>query len=659
MERKKIRTVCPRDCYDSCHLIAEFPRGAPFPILKGDPDHPLTQGVTCPRGTKDMNRVFSPQRLFFPYIRKKQDGPKKGTRSAWDEVLELIIKKLQATLRKNGPESVLHIEYAGNTGLLTWHYPQRLWNALGATKTDYSICSHSGHVALSLHHGLSYGTQPEHLPNQKLILFWGFNAAVSSAHIWSLAQQARKRNRAKIVVIDPRVSETAKGADIHLQLKPGSDVALTYGLANALVNHGLVDEGFIAKWTQGYNHYQKEAKKWTPQRVEATTGIQWAQIEQLANLYAKNRPNTIMIGFGMQKSLNGAEAVRAISLLPALIGKHRAFCYSNGQAFSIDFDYITGEGITTTPHKIVSQVKLGQHLQEGAFKFVFIYNMNPAQTLPNQRAVRQGLLRKDIFVVVHDTHWTETAHLADVVLPAQTYLEKEDLVIPSHHNYIQRSNRIIDPREESKTEIWVMQQLAQRLHRKEHWLFQPPWDAIRVALSNAIKAETVDDLLMGRRVQLQMKPLDEYTTPSGKLEFYSSTARKNGLPPLPQQLEFSREPGEFVFLNSALRNYTHTQFQDIYGAIPAEVFIHPDDAETIGILEGDHIQVENAYGSVVVKPRISSDVPPGILWSPRQYTGLRGNPQNCLVPDTVQQIGNGPVFNSTKVRIRKIEFSDN
>ena len=145
--------------------------------------------------------------------------------------------------------------------MLTWYYPQRLWNALGATKTDYSICSHSGHVALSLHHGLSYGTQPEHFPNQKLILFWGFNAAVSSAHIWNLAQQARKGNRAKIVAIDPRVSETAKGADIHLQLNPGSDVALTYGVANALIDHGLVDEGFIAKWTQGYNHYQKEAKK--------------------------------------------------------------------------------------------------------------------------------------------------------------------------------------------------------------------------------------------------------------------------------------------------------------------------------------------------------------------------------------------------------------
>jgi anaerobic selenocysteine-containing dehydrogenase len=606
-----------------------------------------------------MNRVFSPQRLYFPYIRKKQEDSTKGTRSTWDEALQLITKKLLATLRKNGPEAVLHIEYAGNTGLLTWYYPQRLWNALGATKTDYSICSHSGHVALSLHHGLSYGTQPELLPEQKLILFWGFNAAVSSAHIWNLAQHARKANRTKIVVIDPRVSETAKQADFHLQLNPGSDVALSYGLATALIDQGLVDEEFITKWTQGYSQYQKEAKKWTPQHVEATTGIKWTQIEQLANLYAKNRPNVIMIGFGMQKSLNGAEAVRAISLIPALIGLHRAFCYSNGQAFSIDFDYITGEGITTTPHKIVSQVKLGQYLQEGAFKFVFIYNMNPAQTLPNQRAVRQGLLRKDVFVVVHDTHWTETAQLADVVLPAQTYLEKEDLIIPSHHNYIRRSNQIIDPREESKTEIWVMQQLAHRLQRKEQWLFQPPWDAIRAALSNAIRGETVEGLLMGKQVQLQMKPLDEYTTPSGKLEFYSSTARKNGLSPLPEQHESSREPGEFIFLNSALRNYTHTQFQDIYGAIPAEVFIHPDDAEIIGVREGDHILVENSLGSVVAKPRISSQVAPGIVWSPRQYTGLKGNPQNCLVPDTVQQIGNGPVFNSTKVRIRKIKFSDN
>ena len=659
MEMKQIRTVCPRDCYDSCHLIAEFPERVPLPILKGDQHHPLTQGFTCPRGAKDLDRAFTSERLLFPYIRKKHEETEKGLQSTWEEALQLITKKLQATLRNKGPEAVLHIEYAGNTGLLTWYYPQRLWNALGATKTDYTICSRSGHEALSLHYGLSYGTQPERFPEQKLIIFWGFNAAVSSAHIWNLALQARRNNGSKIVVVDPRMSESAKLANLHLQPNPGSDVALSYGVANSLIEQGLLDEKFIENQTQGYNHYAKEVKKWTRKLVEEATGLDWKQIEQFAKLYGKQRPNVIMIGFGMQKGLNGAEAVRAISLLPALIGLPRAFCYSNSQAYPIDLDYITGESITTAVHREVSQVKLGQHLQEGTFKFIFIYNMNPAQTIPNPLAIREGLLRKDVFVVVHDTHWTETATLADVALPAQTFLEKEDLVIPSHHSYIQRSNPVIEPREESKTEIWVMQQLAQRLKRKEQWLFQPPWDAVRVALANALPDGKIDELMAGGRVQLRLNPLDEYTTPSRKIEFYSATARKVGLPPLPQQHEDSKDSNEFVFLNSALRNYTHTQFQDIYGKIPAEIVIHPDDAETIGVLEGDHVLVENKHGSVVVKPRISNEIPPGVLWAPRQFTGLRENPQNCIVPDTIQQIGNGPIFNSTKVRIRKIKFSDN
>ena len=269
------------------------------------------------------------------------------------------------------------------------------------------------------------------------------------------------------------------------------------------------------------------------------------------------------------------------------------------------------------------------------------------------------MLREDVFVVVHDTHWTETAKLADVVLPAQTYLEKEDLIIPSHHNYIRRSNPIIDSREESKTEIWVMHQLAKRLGRKEQWLYQPPWDAVQVALSEAFLNGSFDQVLAGGQAKLKMKPRNEYQTPSGKIEFYSSKARKLGLPPLPIQHDPPLGAEEFILLNSALRNYTHTQFQDVYGKIPAEVFIHPDDAETLGILEGDHIIVENEQGTVVAKPRISPDVSRGTLWAPRQFTGLKDQPQNCLIPDTVQQIGNGPIFNSTTVRISKIDFSDN
>ncbi len=654
MPNKKIRTVCPRDCYDSCHLIAEIIDGEDHPKLKGDPTNPITQGFTCPRGTKDLDRNFSSQRVQFPHIRNKKEQNKLGRKCKWDEALQLVSDRLRETLEDYGKEAVLHLEYAGNMGLLTQYFPQRIWNSLGATKTDNSICSKSGHDALTLHYGSSHGIQPENLTTQKLIVFWGFNAAVSSPHLWRLAQQARNQNQAKIVVIDPRVSETAKKADIHIQPYPRTDVAIAYGLANYLSEEGLTDSVFLEKWTVGFEQFREESKKWTITRLKELTGLKPVKIEQFARLYGTVHPSVILIGLGMQKSRNGAEAVRAISLLPALIGLHRAFFYSNGEAYPVNYQYLTGESLTSKSSKVVSQVQLGRHLAEGAFKFFYIYNMNPALTLPNQSVFRKGLLRDDVFVVVHETHWTETTRYADVVLPALTYLEKEDVVIPWSHHYVQKSNRVIQPDEANRSEIWVMQQLAQRLDLKDEWLFQPPWQAIKVAINKALTIPNLNKLLSGTQATLNSIPLDEYFTPSGKIEFASSTASKQGISPLPKQAILQEEPGQFLLLNSALRNYTHTQFQEIYGEIPPIVHIHPVDAKTLKIKDGDEIQIYNKQGAIQVHTNITDTVPPGILWSPRQFIGKKGKPQNCLTPDTPQPIGNGSVFNSTWVHLKKI-----
>ena len=187
MPKKQIKTVCPRDCYDSCHLIAEFSDDEHRPKLKGDSSNPITQGFTCPRGAKDLDRTFSSQRVRFPYIRDKQQPDKFGKKCTWDEALQLVSDKLKDTLLITGAEAILHLEYAGNMGLLTEYFPHRIWNNLGASKTDNSICSKSGHDALALHYGSSHGIQPEDLINQKLIIFWGFNAAVSSMVVMRLS----------------------------------------------------------------------------------------------------------------------------------------------------------------------------------------------------------------------------------------------------------------------------------------------------------------------------------------------------------------------------------------------------------------------------------------------------------------------------------------
>jgi len=619
--------------------------------VKGDTENPVTKGFLCSRGLKDPQRTYSPQRVLYPYLRdgKKPNGRFK--RVSWEKALNTITVRLKKVLREYGSDAVLHLEYAGNMGLFTWFVAQRLWYAIGAARTDYSICSKSGHEAIGLHYGLSYGAQPEELLNMRLAVFWGFNAVVSSPHQWFLAFKSRKKG-CKIVVVDSRKSRTAKKADLWIQPKLGSDVALAYGVARYLIENRKIDFKFISRWTVGFEEFKKEAMRWTPSRVEKYTGVSWDIVKEFGENYSNLKPNLIMIGLGFQKSFNGAEAVRAVSLLPALIGIHRGFYYSNSQGWSINLKLLTGEELTNKKFLTVSQVGLGKVLEKGRFKYVYIYNMNPAVTLPNQALVWKGLLREDVFVVVHETHWTETAKLADVVLPAPTYLEKEDVVISYSHGYIRKSQRVVEPLGESKDELWVTRQIAKKLNLKNKWLYKEPWEILKEALGEGF----VEKLRSGKTLKLKPKPKNEYQTSSGKIELYSTKAKKLGCTPLPYQPKIPKKDF-LVLLSSALSTYTHTQFQDVYGLIPSIVWINPKDAEKHGIKDGSQIILYNEYGNIRLKAIATDAVPQGVLWTPKGGLDLDKKPKNQISPDLTQKIGGGPVFNSTLVKVKPANFS--
>ena len=571
----------------------------------------------------------------------------------WETALKAVADKLGEVLAEHGAESVLLLDYAGNTGLLTGAFPTRLWNALGATQTDKALCSASGHAGLALHYGDSYGLQPLELPSQDLIVFWGFNAAVSSPHLWALARQARQTAGARIVVVDPRESRTARDADLWLQPWPGTDVALAYGLINCLIKNQYVDLDFLRDWTQGFEPLKEEASRWSPEQVERFTGVAWSRVEQLGEAYGQLKPSATMIGIGLQKNDRGADQVRAVSFIPALLGLHRGFFYGNGHAFSIDEPLISGRSLTHKAPRIVKQVAVADLVERGEFKFLYVSCMNPALTLPNQRAFREGLSNKDLFTVVHDSHWTKTTQYADVVLPAPTYLEKEDLVIPSSHPYARFSERVVPPVTDSRSEIWVMREIAGRLGLSEGWLLEDPWVAIEVALEDAFEEGTFELLKSGAVLRLKSKPRDNYPTPSGKIEFYSSQAAALGYNPLPAQAPLRTPNRDFVLLTSATPRYTSTQFQEVYGPIPAEVAISPADAERLSIEDGDSVALSNELGEVKMKAIVSDTVREGVAWSPRQSEDLHGEPQNCLMSSEPQELGGGPRFNSTRVAISK------
>lgn len=639
---------CPRDCYDTCLLKVEVdPEANRVLRVRGDPSSPVTRGFVCPRGAADPRRTHSPRRILYPYVREdKPGGPLR--RVTWREAIDLAAARLREVLETHGPESVLVLEYAGNMGLLTWHFSLRLWNSIGATRTDHTICSASGHAALRLHYGSSHGVMPEEIPGMRLVVFWGFNAAVSALHLWTLALEARRRG-AKLVAVDPRRSETAEKTDLWVAPRPGTDVALAYGVMRAMVDEDLVDREFIEKNTYGYEHLVEELSKWSLERVERITGVPSRTVRELATLYGTLRPSATLIGFGMQKSLGGGEAVRAVSLIPALAGMHRGFYYSNSAAWLVDKSYLTGEKMARNRPLVVSQVALGRLLEEGSFKYIYIYNTNPASTLPNQNAVRRGLSRRDVFVVVHDTHWNETTDYADLVLPAPTYLEKTDVVVSYSHRYVRLSRRAIKPLGESRDEVWVMRRLASRLP-VDPWVMEDPWEALKKALENALEDGDFDDLLEGKTLKLVARPRDEYPTPTGRIELYSTLAEKEGHSPLPRQPETG---GGFTLITSAHPKYTHSQFQDVYGPIPPVVWVNPLDAESLGVRDGDLVRLHNRLGSVTLRAMVTDRVPPGVLWAPRLATGLDGNPVNSVALDEPQRLGGGSTFNSTRVFLEK------
>ena len=645
---KEVSTVCARDCYDTCALLVTLDESGQVLKIRGDPRNPMTQGFTCPRGAKDHERLHE-NRVEAPALRKGDHF----ARTDWETALSVVSEKLDEALQKYGEEAVLYLDFAGNTGLLTGAFPARLWNALGATQTDHALCSASGHAAIGLHYGDSYGLAPVELLSRDLIVFWGFNAAVSSPHIWSLARKARQARGARIVVIDPRESRTARDADLWIQPWPGSDVALAYGLINYLSQNEYIDLGFLKEWTQGFEHLKEEAAKYGPDRVEHITGVAWDHVERLGEACGNVKPSATLIGIGLQKCDQGADQVRAVSLIPALLGQHRGFFYSSAHAFSIDEELISGRALTEKVPRVVSQVAVADLVGRGDFKFIYVSCMNPALTLPNQRALREGLSQGDVFLVVHDTHWTRTAEYADVVLPAPTYLEKEDLVIPWSHDHVQLSPQVVPPVTDSRSESWVMRELAKRLRLAEDWLFEDPWASVELALEDALEDGSVESLRSGAVLKLKSKPKDNYPTPSGRIEFYSSEAAGLGLSPLPTQVPLSIPKGEFILLTSATPKYTSTQFQEVYGAIPAVVIINAQDAERLSILNGDVVTVSNDLGEVKVKATVSGTVREGIVWSPRQSEGLAGQPQNCLMSSQPQEIGGGPRFNSTRVTITK------
>ena len=688
---RTVQTVCSHDCPDSCAVLVTVDESGKATRIQGDPSHPVTRGFLCRKVAKYLDRVYSPARLLQPMRRRR--GAAKGKmppgREAevfepvgWDEALDLIAERLSSIAQQHGPESILPYSYAGNMGVLGYgSMDRRFFHRLGASRLDRTICATAGGDALMSVYGRKLGTDPEHFRHSRYIIAWAANIHGNNVHLWPFVKEAR-RNGAKLVVIDPYRTRTAQVADWHIPIQPGTDTALALGLMRVIIEEGLYDCDYVARHTDGFGELRQHVQLYTVDHVAGLTGIAAGDIERLAREYAGSGPSVIRLNYGIQRSQNGGAAVRAVCMLPALTGawKHLGggLQLSLSGAFTFDNTALERPDLMMAsplqrPARIVNMSRLGHaltELEDPPVKALFVYNSNPAAIAPNQNAVARGLMRSDLFTVVHEQFFTDTTDYADVVLPATTFLEHKDFQGAYGHYFLQLSEQAIAPLGEARSNVWLFSQLAQRMGFTEPCFGDSVDDLMEQALAGgADDGLTRPELEAKKRIRVNSLPFADgvFATPSGKIEFYSSALGAQGMEPLPtfhppdesrRGADADTFPLEFLprkadnYMNSTFANLPSHQMMES----PGLLMMHTMDAGARQISESDWVEIYNARGKIRLRAHIDGSVPAGVVAASLNWNKLStgGNNVNALTSERLTDLGRGATFYSTLVEVRKL-----
>ena len=633
-------SVCTRDCYDTCSMVSEIKGGKL--TVRGNPEHPITAGFLCPKGALLPKWFHSADRLKVPLIRTGERGSGSFRETGWKEAIELVARKLRETIEEHGSESVLVYQYAGDRGVVNYAFPLRLFHYLNTSMLDYGICDRAGQEALRDVYGTAVGMDPEELRNQRLIVYWGINAFWTNLHGFMLV----KRYNLEIWTVDVVRTETARRSHRFFQVKPDTDVLFALGVAKVIIEEGLHDKAFVHENVYGFEEFKNYVKTLSLDYVSRETGIGIEEIKTFAREFAEKR-GVIHIGYGFQRSLAGGEAVRAIAILPALIGHPFGFIYDMK---TIDKSYAEGAFLRTRPARRIPQMKLAEYIEGGKIKFLYVYNSNPLASLPNQNRLRRALIENDVFVVTHDIFLTDTALYSDVVLPANTFFERLDIVDSYYHRYVALNEPVARLYGKSNSEVTRL--LAGELGIKNHHLHESDEEVIKKVLElNGLSWEELK-----RKGFLKVpEKLRKWETPSGKIEFYSQRAVKRGLSPFPKYRSFK---GKYPLrlLTPTHRMTITSQYHNTYGMIDPNLYINPSDAKERGIKDGHIVEVFNDYGRIRTRARLSEDIPRGVVLLYKAFwVKLLGWNANFLTTDeTVQKYGNGSAYHSTWVEIRRI-----
>lgn len=644
-----IFSTCPRDCYDTCSLITRV-RDGKLHSFEANKKHAFTKGFLCPKSQNLSQYVYSKSRVLYPMKRNGPKGEGKFKRISWNEALDEIAEQIRKRSQDHGTDSILQYDYAGTMGHIQRSFPSRFFNAIGASRITHTICSRAGDKALDIVYGSSLGMMPEEIEQCRLIVVWGMNPAWSTPHGFEMIRRAQKRG-AKVYVIDPVRTATAE-AGIHLRIKPTTDAAMALGCINHIIENRLYAEEFVRNNTTGFDRLVEISKKFDLNAMADITGLSKRDMEDFIADYVSLRPSCIMMGYGMQRNRNGGEMIRAISILPALIGENRGFFYST-DLDDFDKQYLEGWSLTSRKKVYYNMVDLGRSLEAGKIKMIFAYDSNPLATLPNQGLVRKGFARDDVFVVVHDLFMTDTADYADIVLPATSFFEHFDLHTSYFHQYLSINEKAIEPLGEAKSNSDLFRSLASTMKLTAKELFEEDEKIAKTVMSRSRAAEgSFEDLKKKGVVRLKVPNRAVYTTPSKKIELYSSAAAADGLGGLPSHVEVQRKL-PYQLLTPVHKYLVRSQYHILRPEIKPVVYVNKKDAKDEELETGGTVTLANEFGEWTAEVEISDIVPPGVMVS---YSVLwpklsGGKNVNFLTTDYVQKYGGNSAFNSTFVRV--------
>ena len=691
---------CPHDCPDTCSMVFEVENGK-LTSVKGNSEHPMTRGGLCVKLKDYEKRHYHPDRLLYPMRRTGPKGSGQFERISWDEALDEITTRWKAIIDEYGPQAIIPYSYLGHQGLVHGlNGGDAFFNKMGATVCERTFCGEGSCTAWLLTVGPTAGLDPESYIHSKYIVIWGCNSVSTNLHHWHIVKDAQKRG-AKVVVIDPYRSRTAKEADWHIAPKPGTDGALAMAMMQVIIEEGLHDQDYIDNYTLGFTELSERVKTRTPEWAEAITGIAAEDIRQFAREYATTQPAAIRLGVALERNYGGGQAIRAVTCLPALTGAWR---HVGGGATQFPvwehpykFDVICRPDLIPEGTRVINAIQIGRALNgemslDVPIKSMMCWNANPVTQAAETDKIVEGLMREDLFLVSAEHFLSDTASYADIVLPASMGAEMEDMILSWGHLYLTYNEKCVDSPGEAIPNNEIFRRLAARMgYEEDNFTWSDSeclenyvdWD------SPACEGIDLDYLREHGFARLNVGTKDDraphksgnFPTPSGKCQFLVEGATNFVAPPF-RQMYNDFQPGEALdslpdyvpsretpatnpeladkyplniispkshgFLNSCYANMD----DKIKGQGEQFVLISPEDADKRNIQNGDTVRVFNDRGGFEGKAQVTNDVTMGVVVATLGYwRQLNKGTVNCVSSAEFVDMGHAPTFTDNLVQV--------